>query len=64
MGEGPREADVERFGVARYFSYYEPDELTAVVAHRFTVLRVLGIDIPPRPSLAAIARIPAPVEIS
>ncbi len=50
-GEGPRQEDVKRFGVARYFSYYQPDELKAVVERHFRVVRQARLDISPRPTL-------------
>ena len=60
-GEGYREADVARYGVARYFAYYRADELRAAVARRFEIVRERRLDIRPRPSLMVAGRRVGPV---
>ena len=55
-GEGPREEDLARFGIARHFAYYEGDELAAMLSLHFEVRSTHVIDVPPRPSIAVLAR--------
>ena len=55
-GEGPRQQDVRRFGTARYFSYYQPDELRETVGARFSVTAQWRLDISPRPTLGVAGR--------
>ncbi|MFV2088590.1 methyltransferase domain-containing protein [Micromonospora sp. LOL_021] len=48
-GEGPRHEDYEKFGVARYFSYYRPAELKTVIGRQFTIIREDRLAGSPRP---------------
>jgi SAM-dependent methyltransferase len=55
-GEGPRTEDVKRFGFARYFAYYRPEELRSLVGTHFDVVRQDRLDISPRPTLLVAGR--------
>lgn len=55
-GEGPREADIPKFGIARYFAYYQPQELAAAMAPSFSVFAHDSIELSPRPSIAVFGR--------
>jgi len=51
-GEGPREEDRSKFGIARYFAYYKADELEAVLTPYFKVINISRLNISPRPTLS------------
>ena len=53
-GEGVRDADFDRFGVARYFAYYHKLELEQLLARWFTGASWRRLDISPRPTMAVI----------
>ncbi|MEU2251480.1 methyltransferase domain-containing protein [Streptomyces sp. NPDC019224] len=65
-GEGPREADRTSFGVARYFSYYRQDELSAALCNQFDIVDTRRLDISPRPTITVAGRLrstgPTPVK--
>lgn len=59
-GEGPRTADIAKFGTARYFAYYRQDELGALAATHLTDVETYRLDISPRPTVVAVGRVPGP----
>lgn len=50
--EGPRQQDLKKFGVERYFSYYQQDELEELLSSNFSVITSSRLDISPRPTIS------------
>src|SRR5262249_37368430 len=55
-GEGPRQEDVAKFGTARWFSYYQQQELRMLFGPDFKVVREWRLEISPRPTIGCAAR--------
>lgn len=51
-GEGPKEQDVKKCGIARYFSYYQQDELRQLLSSQFSIVDSSRLDISPRPTIS------------
>jgi ubiquinone/menaquinone biosynthesis C-methylase UbiE len=56
-GEGLRQEDVKRFGVARHFAYYSLAELRGAIADQFSIVAEWRLDISPRPTLAVAGQV-------
>jgi SAM-dependent methyltransferase len=55
-GEGPRVQDVRKFGTARWFSYYQQNELRGLFGPELEITREWRLDISPRPTIGCAAR--------